>query len=113
ARVGRFGWKAQEPTLLAFAGDAYLNELGVTTPLFPTENCPQGNCALLHADPARTDPNETDNDDIEQLADFVTFLAPPPPGPSGASQKAGQALFSALGCANCHVPTLQTGPNVV
>ncbi len=91
ARVGRFGWKAQEPTLLAFAGDAYLNELGVTTPLFPTENCPQGNCALLHADPAATEPNEPDDDDIQALADFATFLAPPPPGPVGPNERAGGA----------------------
>ena len=73
-RVGRFGWKAQEPTLLAFAGDAYVNELGVTTPLFPNENCPQGNCALLSANPARTNPNDLDNSSVAAFADFMTFL---------------------------------------
>ncbi|HEY2155854.1 MAG TPA: di-heme oxidoredictase family protein, partial [Isosphaeraceae bacterium] len=112
-RVGRFGWKAQEPTLLAFAGDAYLNELGVTTPFFPNENCPQGHCALLAADPARTEPNEPDNDDIQALADFATFLAPPPPGSLGPGERAGQALFAQVGCANCHTPTLHTGPSTV
>ena len=106
ARVGRFGWKAQQPTLFAFAGDAYLNELGVTTPLFPSENCPQGHCALLAADPARAEPNETDNDDIQALADFSTFLAPPPPGKVGPDERAGQARSSTRsGCASCHVPT--------
>ena len=113
ARVGRFGWKAQEATLLAFAGDAYVNELGVTTPLFPAENCPQGNCALLAADPTTHEPNEPDNDDLQQLDDFITFLAPPPPGPVGPNERAGQAIFAAIGCANCHTPTLETGPNVV
>ena len=44
-RVGKFGWKCQNATLLSFAGDAYLNELGATTPMFPNENCPQGNCS--------------------------------------------------------------------
>ena len=50
--VGRFGWKSQVPTIIQFAGDAYLNELGVTSPDFPTENCPQGNCAELAFNPA-------------------------------------------------------------
>ena len=111
ARVGRFGWKAQEPTLLAFAGDAYVNELGVTTPLFPSENCPQGRCNLLAADPAKLEPNEPDDDDIRELADFATFLAPPPPGPVGPAERTGAALFAALGCASCHTPVLQTGPS--
>jgi len=39
--VGRFGWKSQVPNLLQFAGDAYLNEMGITTPMFPDENCTQ------------------------------------------------------------------------
>ncbi len=113
ARVGRFGWKAQQPTLLAFAGDAYVNELGVTTPLFPIENCPQGHCALLAANPATSEPNEPDNDDIQQFADFITFLAPAPPGKVGPDERAGQAIFHQIGCANCHMPTLQTGPHAV
>ena len=46
-RIGRFGWKAQAATLLSFAGDAYLNEMGITNRLFPTENPPNGNTALL------------------------------------------------------------------
>jgi len=45
--VGKFGWKSQVPNLLQFSADAYLNEMGITSPLFPTENCPQGDCALL------------------------------------------------------------------
>ena len=54
ALAGRFGWKCQHSTLFAFSGDAYLNEMGITTPLFPNENCPQDptegrlvNCACL------------------------------------------------------------------
>ena len=50
--VGKFGWKAQVPTLFQFSGDAYLNEMGITTPDFPNENCPQGNCAELAFNPA-------------------------------------------------------------
>ena len=48
--VGRFGWKAQVSSLLHFAGDAYLNEMGITSPFFPEENCPQGDCSLLRCD---------------------------------------------------------------
>ncbi len=43
--AGRFGWKCQHGSLFSFAADAYLNEMGITTPLEPNENCPQGNCA--------------------------------------------------------------------
>ena len=46
-RVGRFGWKAQQATLLAFSGDAYVNEMGITSRLFPQENAPNGNTDLL------------------------------------------------------------------
>lgn len=44
-RVGRFGWKCQIGTVLTFSGNAFLNEMGITTPFFPNENCPRGNCA--------------------------------------------------------------------
>src|SRR5204863_656426 len=46
-RVGRFGWKGQHASLLAFAGDAYLNEMGITNRFFPTENAPNGNTQVL------------------------------------------------------------------
>jgi CxxC motif-containing protein (DUF1111 family) len=112
-RMGKFGWKAQEATLFDFVGDALVNELGVTTPLFPIENCPQGNCDLLSANPALTNPNSPDDTIVQQLTDFITFLAPPPRGTVGADEQAGQVLFSQIGCTSCHTPTLSTGPNVV
>src|SRR5207344_2575691 len=46
-RIGRFGWKGQQASLLSFAGDAYLNEMGITNRLQPTENAPNGNLAKL------------------------------------------------------------------
>ena len=107
--VGRFGWKAQHATLLAFSSDAYTNELGVTTPLLPNENCPQGDCALLAANPALTNPNDSDNSSVQALADFITFLAPPPGGPGGPSVSTGRSLFHTIRCDDCHRPTLQTG----
>ncbi len=112
-RVGKFGWKCQNATLLTFSGDAYLNEMGVTTPMFPDENCPQGNCALLAGDPAPTNPNDSDNSDLTRLNDFMTLLGPPPPGPSSPTTRAGGQVFQAIGCAECHVPTLATGPSAI
>ncbi len=113
SRVGKFGWKAQEPTLFDFAGDAYVNEMGVTTPLFPNENCPQGNCSLLAANPATTNPNDLTNATVQQFFNFMSLTQPPPRGPMNASVQAGSALFNQIGCTNCHLPTLQTGPNPV
>jgi CxxC motif-containing protein (DUF1111 family) len=75
-RVGRFGWKSQVPSLFHFAGDAYLNEMGITSPFFPSENCPQGDCTLLACDPV-PDP-EDDGEDVVLFRDFMTFLAAPP-----------------------------------
>jgi CxxC motif-containing protein (DUF1111 family) len=109
--VGRFGWKAQHASLFVFGGDAYFNELGVTTPLFPTENCPQGNCALLAANPATSNPNDADNSAIQALSDFMTFMAPPPRGPIGSAEKAGESIFASIGCTDCHRPTWQSGPS--
>lgn len=108
-RIGRFGWKAQVPSLLHFAGDAYLNEMGITTPFFPDEICPQGDCSLLRCDPV-PDP-EDDGADVFLFADFMAFLAPPPRagGANGRAVRDGQRVFARIGCADCHVPTLRTG----
>lgn len=108
-RIGRFGWKAQVPSLLHFSGDAYLNEMGITTPFFPDENCPQGDCSLLRCDPV-ADP-EDDGADVFLFADFMSFLAPPPRADRAGrgAVRDGQRVFERLGCADCHVATLKTG----
>ena len=111
ARVGRFGWKAQEPTLFSFAADALVNEMGVSNPVFPRENCPQGNCASLAADPANSGPNVPNDQLIGQLADFMTLTAPPPTVNLTPTAVAGKALFGAIGCGNCHQPSLTTVPS--
>jgi CxxC motif-containing protein (DUF1111 family) len=109
--VGKFGWKAQVATLHVFAGDAYLNEMGVTNPSFPNENCPQGNCAILACNPY---PNLNDTGgDVNNFANFMTALAPPPRGPITPAVTAGESLFAPVGCADCHAPTLTTGPSSI
>jgi CxxC motif-containing protein (DUF1111 family) len=112
-RVGRFGWKCQIATLLDFNGNAFNNEMGVTTPFFSVENSPQGDTALLVANPARTSPNQLDNNMVEAFTDFNTMLAPPPQLALTRGARDGRNLFAAVGCADCHVPALQTGPNTV
>jgi CxxC motif-containing protein (DUF1111 family) len=108
--VGRFGWKAADPTLLQFNADAALNEMGITSPLFPDEVCPQGDCSTLafNPDPGVNDPN---GQDVARFTDFVRFLGPPPAPDVGGDLARGSELFASIGCAVCHVPTLVTGPN--
>jgi CxxC motif-containing protein (DUF1111 family) len=103
-RAGRFGWKAQHATLRAFAGDAYLNELGITNELFPQEIAPDGDAALLALMDPTLDP-EADVGAIDALADFMRFLAPVA-APSPTSE--GSELFERIGCSGCHVPWLAT-----
>jgi CxxC motif-containing protein (DUF1111 family) len=110
--VGRFGWKCQIGTVLTFAANAYQNEMGVTTPFFPNENPPHGDVALLAANPALTNPNDTDVTPM-QFADFITFLAPPPQRSFSRDAKLGEVLFLGIGCAGCHFPAMRTGPNQV
>lgn len=110
-RAGRFGWKAQVVSLDDFSGDALLNELGITNPLFPQESCPQGNCAALACNPR---PGLNDNGTlVGRLTAFQRFLAPPPRGPITAQVTAGEAVFRRIGCESCHASTLTTGPSTI
>jgi CxxC motif-containing protein (DUF1111 family) len=111
-RVGRFGWKSQIGTVLTFSGNAFLNEMGITTPFFPHENPPGGDAALLAANPALTNPNDT-TATVMQLGDHTTFLAPPPQLARTQQARIGERLFTLVGCTNCHVPMMTTGPNAV
>jgi len=116
--IGRFGWKAQQATLLSFAGDAYLNEMGITSRLFPVENAPNGNAQLLAQYDTVVDPEDvvdpaTGRGDIDRVADFMRFLGAPPRLPPTHSAAAGRSVFQNTGCAVCHVPLMMTGPNKV
>jgi CxxC motif-containing protein (DUF1111 family) len=113
-RVGRFGWKNQQATLLAFAGDAYVNEMGITNRFFPEENAPNGNTALLARADQILDPEDqvnpaTNKSDIDRAANFMRLLAPPSRGPITAAVSAGERLFTSLNCTVCHTPALTTG----
>lgn len=109
--VGRFGWKAQVPSLVQFTGDALLNEMGITNPDFPSENCPQGNCAELSFNPA---PGLNDSGTrVDAITNFMLMLAAPPRGTQNADTAAGEQLFASLGCGGCHVATLTTGASTI
>lgn len=110
--VGKFGWKAQVPTLHQFSGDAYLNEMGITNPEFPNENPPQGNTALIA--PCDLVPGlEDDGEDVVKFTDFMEVLAPAPTASPSAQATAGDPVFTRIGCDGCHVRTLTSGSNPI
>lgn len=113
-RPGRFGWKAQQATLLGFSGEAERFELGISDPEFPTENQPQSGTIPANCEIARSTPNDPPGLDANlsvNFAAFAAFLAPPTPIPPTAQTIAGLASFVAAGCANCHIQSAQTQAN--
>jgi len=106
SRVARFGWKNQHASLESFAADAYLNEMGITSPLQRFENTSDGRDVSKYD--TVPDP-EDDGKDIQQFVDFMRATKVPPRGTiAAADDKAGQAIFEKIGCASCHVPTIVT-----
>ena len=98
--IGRFGLKARIATIDDFVADAYQGDMGITTPLRPTE--------LPNPDGLSDDgwPGvDLDADTVEAVADYVRLLAIPR---RAAPSPEGVALFESTGCATCHVPTLRT-----
>jgi CxxC motif-containing protein (DUF1111 family) len=115
-RVGRFGWKAQHATLLAFGADAYRNEMGITNDLFPHEVAYGVSAAQMRLCDRFPDPEDvrdplTRRRGIDNFASFMRFLAPVARGGVDDEVRAGEQVFTAIGCAACHVPALQTGPS--
>ena len=89
----------------SFSADAYLNEMGITSPLFPEENTSSG------MDVAKYDPVEDPEDegeDVDAFADFMRSTKAPSRGPIDADVLAGETLFKSIGCNVCHVDTLYT-----
>ena len=124
-RVGRFGWKAQHASLVSFAGDAYLNEMGITNKFdgFGGRDSNDPN-AGRNENPAST-PNgvvnvtfpsafdpvqdpEDDGNDVLAFADFMAATRAPRRGPITSAVTSGDALFNQVGCAVCHTRTFTT-----
>jgi CxxC motif-containing protein (DUF1111 family) len=115
-RVGRFGWKAQHATLLAFGADAYRNEMGITNDLFPVEfafGVTERQMRACDVVPEPEDKREprTGRRGIDNFESFMRFLAPVGRDSQSAGTAEGGRLFGAIGCARCHVPSLETGPS--
>jgi CxxC motif-containing protein (DUF1111 family) len=117
--ITRFGWKAQNKSLLMFAGEAYNVEMGVTNQLFPQERDETPGC-LFNATPEDTlnftttsattgNPNTAVISDIEAFANFMRMLAPPTPAPATTSSENGRSSFAKIGCVHCHTPSFTTG----
>ena len=105
--VGRFGWKDQQASLLSFAADAYLNEMGITSRLQPDEVTSLCNTAREPND----QPGSDGLSDIDRFARFIrASKAPARDAQLAATRNAkeGAALFAKVGCEQCHVETLAT-----
>jgi CxxC motif-containing protein (DUF1111 family) len=123
--ITRFGWKAQNKSLLMFVGEAYNVEQGVSNEVFPNERSAATGCVFNSSpedgtnilNPNSSSPNfgTTIGTASEMASDTVNFaifsrlLAPPTPGPSTSSTQNGSALFASTGCSLCHTSTLTTG----
>jgi CxxC motif-containing protein (DUF1111 family) len=115
--ITRFGWKAQNKSLMMFAGEAYNVEMGVSNQLFPQERDEAPNCRTFPSTPEDTEnfPVDTSGNpvvilsDIDAFANFMRMLAPPTPAPDTPSSANGRALFSSAGCSLCHTPSFTTG----
>jgi CxxC motif-containing protein (DUF1111 family) len=119
--VTRFGWKAQNKSLLMFAGEAYNVEQGVSNEVFPNERSAVSGCVfngspedttnMLTSNGSSTGTANEMSSDIVNFALFMRLSAPPVPAPPTFSTQNGANLFNAIGCALCHTPTLTTGPS--
>jgi CxxC motif-containing protein (DUF1111 family) len=116
--VTRFGWKAQNKSLLIFAGEAYNVEQGVSNEVFPNERSAVSGC-VFNASPedstvlvnagSTTGTASAMSSDTVNFAAFARLSAPPTPATLSAGAQTGETLFTSIGCASCHTTTLTTG----
>ena len=103
--IGRFGWKANTPTLLQQLAAAYVNDMGITSPYFPIENCADG----TQCDTTGDDP-EIDQLTLDMVEIYLQTLAVPSRrNYNDADVKRGKILFKQAGCNSCHTTTFTTG----
>jgi CxxC motif-containing protein (DUF1111 family) len=108
--LGRFGFKANMPNLRQQSAGAMLGDLGITSSLFPGENCMPAQKACQTA-PSGGHPELSDAD-LDAIEFYLANLAAPPRRHTeDAEVRRGEQFFTEAGCATCHRPTLQTGPS--
>jgi len=120
--ITKFGWKAQNKSLLMFASEAYNVEQGVTNFGFPNERdttagcqfnaTPEDSFNLTGLKPASVSPASDYSPDVENFAAFIRLLNAPTPAPATPSTTNGQQAFMRVGCASCHVPQQTTRSGV-
>ncbi|WP_115515801.1 di-heme oxidoredictase family protein [Undibacter mobilis] len=99
--LGRFGWKADTPNLTRIIAAAFITDMGLTSRLFPLDNCGEMQSACkASAAPSRI---EVDDATLDAVTQYVALLPPPPPRIDADSER-GRALFASTGCISCHVP---------
>src|SRR5262245_38041115 len=113
-RVSRFGWKAQNPSLAVFSGEAYNVEMGITNENFPIERDETPSCQFAGV-PNDVTASVRQINAVNNFTNFQKFLAPPTPvtfftGASSFSIARGRNTFTNIGCALCHTPSLTTNP---
>jgi CxxC motif-containing protein (DUF1111 family) len=112
-RIGRFGWKDQQASLLSFSSDAYLNEMGITNQFNPTDVTSLCDTVADPEDKALPPPFPAGFHDIDAFARFMRSLKVPPRDATLVSNSdviAGNNLFNQIGCARCHTGTITTAP---
>jgi hypothetical protein len=111
-RVGRFGWKAQTATLVEFMGEAFRDEIGLTSPLAPTDLVNGCGASTLHP--------EADAIPLTSIVAFLNTIDPTPVPTDVCLASPGATIFAeqasgGIGCATCHRPTMfgpgSSGPN--
>src|SRR6202790_355868 len=120
--ISRFGWKAQNKSLLLFASEAYNVEMGVTNQLFTQERdetpgcvfnaTPEDTLNFTPTTPSGGNPTTAVLSDIEAFSNFMRMLAPPAPVPATPSSEKGRATFAKIGCAHCHTPSMTTAAKI-
>lgn len=108
AGIGRFGWKCQHRSLISFAADAYLNEMGITSPLFPEENTSNGVYVGFGTEYDPVPDFEDDGLDVTGFAFFMRSTKAPPRGPITDAVRTGEKKFNQIGCGVCHVASITT-----
>lgn len=112
--ITRFGWKAQNKSLLIFSGEAYNVEQGVSNEAFPNERSAVSGCVFNGTPEDGTDVTDvagsasTLSSDIVNFAMFIRMLAPAAPVTSGSSEQNGAQMFNSVGCVLCHSSSLIT-----
>lgn len=111
--LGRFGWKANEPNLTQQNQGAFLGDIGITSPLFPTQNCTAAQANCLASTPGNNGTAEG-TEISKKTADLVTLYTrlvsvPGRRNWTNADVVRGKELFTQVGCNACHKPYIFTG----